>query len=162
MGHGPNDLRALAGPNLYSIGSCLAFDLGAPGVRVVDLIDLPNHVAPSEQLSVVISAPHSFDEPFDPALDLDRILHDVDATPFGESPLRQNLDIAANAAGPLDPSVSGQEQGAQRLRQGDIGGVVRGEVVAKLPSAGQQRQMWNPSQRKSRQVIERLTRPPLI
>lgn len=81
MGYGPNDLRALAGSNLYSIGPSLAFDLGAPGVRVVDLIDLPNHVAPSEQLSVVISAPHSCDEPFDPPLDLDRILHVSDPTP---------------------------------------------------------------------------------
>lgn len=82
--------------------------------------------------------------------------------PVGESTLRQNLDIAANTAGLPDPTVGGQQQSAQRFRQGNVGGVVRGEIVAKPPSTGQQRQMRNASQRKSRQVVKRLTRPPLV
>jgi hypothetical protein len=59
----------------------LALDLGAPCLRVIDVINRTDHVSPREQLPVVVSPPYPLDEPFDSPLDLDRILHDVDPTP---------------------------------------------------------------------------------
>jgi hypothetical protein len=53
----------------------LLLDLGAPGVRVLDLIERQKHLARGEQRPVVVAPPHPGDEALDPSVDLDRIRH---------------------------------------------------------------------------------------
>lgn len=135
----PDPVARLASADLDPVSPRLLPDSRPPLAGILDVVPQANHLTGEQELTVVVAPPNSSDKLLDPSVDLDRILHGVDATPVGASPLRQNLDIAANTACLLNPPVGGQQQGAQRLRQGDISGVVRGEVVAKLPSAGQQR-----------------------
>src|SRR4051812_35061751 len=80
MGYRPDHLPALAGAHLDAIGTRLALDLGAPCLRIVDVIDRSNYVSPCKQLPVVVPPAHPFDEPFNAPLDLDRILHGIDPT----------------------------------------------------------------------------------
>jgi len=60
-------------------------------------------------------------------------------------PLTQNLDLTTHSGSPPQWPVSSQEQSIESLSQGHIGSVIGGEVVAQLPDARQERQMWDPT-----------------
>lgn len=51
VGYRSNHLSALAGTHFYAVGSRLALDLGAPRIRVIDVIDRTNYVAPEQAAS---------------------------------------------------------------------------------------------------------------
>jgi hypothetical protein len=50
------------------------------------------------------------------------------------------------------PAIAGEQSHVQHFGEGDVGGVVDGEVVAKLPAAGQQRPVRRPPERQRGQV----------
>jgi hypothetical protein len=71
----------------------LAFDLGSPSIRVLDLVNRVDRLTGGEQLPVVVSPLDPLDEVLDPPLDLDRILHLFDPTPEPRP-----LDLRGNSA----------------------------------------------------------------
>ena len=50
------------------------------------------------------------------------------------------------------PAIAGEQSHVQHFGESDVGGVVDGEVVAKLPAAGQQRPVRCPPERQRGQV----------
>jgi len=53
----------------------------------------------------------------------------------------ENLDGTSRAGGLGQSPIAGQQGCLQRFSQSHVGGVVDGQVVAKLPTTSQQRQM---------------------
>lgn len=85
VGQSPEHAAGDPGPYFDAVQPRLAFDLRSPSVRILDLIDRMDHLASGEQLPVVISPSHPFNEHFDSPLDLDRILHVTESRPQVQS-----------------------------------------------------------------------------
>lgn len=59
----------------------------------------------------------------------------------------EHLDEAGGAGRAGESSVAGEQRRAQGFGQCETGGIVCGQVVPQLPTAGQQRKVWGPVHR---------------
>jgi hypothetical protein len=66
------------------------------------------------------------------------------------------LDPKMTSRGSRQPAVAGEQRGAERLREGDIDGVIGGEIAPQLPDTRQKKIMRISPNRKVREIGERL------
>jgi hypothetical protein len=90
----PDPAGGLSSPHLDAILPRLLLDLGSPLVGIVNAAARADHLPGEQQLAVVISPTHALDEPLDPPVDLDRILHSPDPTAMTSG----STSMAAEAA----------------------------------------------------------------
>jgi len=72
------------------------------------------------------------------------------------------LDPGVVAGGRREPRVAGQERRAKRFGEGDVGGVIRGDVLTQFPDPGEQQIMRIPGERNGGQIFQSLEPAPGI
>lgn len=87
--HRPGELRVASGAELDPVRACLAPDLRAPGLDLVDLVDGVDHRAARQQLAVVVAAVDTREDAINASPDVDRIVRDLVETmmPIARAPL---------------------------------------------------------------------------
>jgi hypothetical protein len=80
----PDPVASLASADLDAVSPRLLPDSCPPLPGILDVVPQANHLTGEQELTVVVAPAHALDEARDPSVDLDRILHDIDATPVGE------------------------------------------------------------------------------
>ena len=75
--HRPDETIVESGSELDLVCPRLAPDLCTPGLAVVDVVDLVNHVAGCQQMPIVVAPLDAREEAVDSSPDINRIVHDL-------------------------------------------------------------------------------------
>src|ERR1019366_23493 len=67
----------------------------------------------------------------------------------------QQVQLAAQPGRARQPSVGGEQRDVQQFGEGDVGGVVDGQLLSQRPAAREQRSVWGSAQRQLDQVGQR-------